>query len=106
VSFLVAGIRLQLRQTDRAKSTPVGSGAASVSLPRATKWKGPNVVGEGASASDVFEFLDGVEFPASREGLVALARANGAPQRVIAALQTRDAADFASAADLKDALGR
>jgi hypothetical protein len=65
-----------------------------------------DVVGEGASASDVFEFLDGAEFPASREGLAALARANGAPQQVIAALEMLDDADFDTAAGLKDALVR
>jgi hypothetical protein len=54
----------------------------------------------------VFEFLDGAEFPASREGLAALARANGAPQQVIAALEMLDDADFDTAAGLKDALGR
>jgi uncharacterized protein DUF2795 len=70
---------------------------------RAYPW---HVVGAGASESDVFDFLDGVEFPASREGLVALARANGAQQRVIAAIETLDAPDFDSAAELKDALGR
>jgi len=54
---------------------------------------------------EVQKHLSGIEYPASKDEVVATAESNGAPQEIIEALQNMDAADFDGPDDVQAALG-
>ena len=54
---------------------------------------------------EVQKHLGGVDYPATKDEVIATAESNGAPQEIIEALQQTDAAQFDGPADVMAALG-
>ena len=54
---------------------------------------------------EVQKHLGGVDYPASKDEVIATAESNGAPQEVIEALQQTDAVQFAGPDEVMAALG-
>jgi hypothetical protein len=54
---------------------------------------------------EVQKHLGGVDYPASKDDVVATAESNGAPQEIIEALQRTDADQFDGPDDVMAALG-
>ncbi len=55
---------------------------------------------------EVQKHLSGVDYPASKDELVATAESNGAPQEILEALQQMDATDFQGPDDVQAALAQ
>jgi Protein of unknown function (DUF2795) len=54
---------------------------------------------------EVQRHLSGIDYPASKDELVAAAESNGAPQEIIEALQQMDGDQFDGPDDVQEALG-
>ena len=54
---------------------------------------------------EVQTHLGGIDYPASKDEVIATAESNGAPQEIIDALQQMDGVQFESPAAVMDALG-
>ena len=54
---------------------------------------------------EVQTHLKGVDYPASKDELIAAAESNGAPQEIIEALQRMDGTEFEGPDDVMEALG-
>jgi hypothetical protein len=54
---------------------------------------------------EVQRHLSGIEYPASKDEVVATAESNGAPQEIIEALQQMDGDQFEGPDDVMQALG-
>ena len=54
---------------------------------------------------EVQTHLKGIDYPASKEDVIATAESNDAPQEIIEALQAMDGAEFEGPDDVMDALG-
>ena len=55
---------------------------------------------------EVQKHLSGVDYPASKDEVVATAESNGAPQEILEALQQMDATDFEGPDDVQAALAQ
>jgi hypothetical protein len=55
---------------------------------------------------EVQKHLSGVDYPASKDELVATAESNGAPQEILEALQQMDATDYQGPDDVQAALAQ
>ena len=49
---------------------------------------------------DVRKYLEGVEYPASKEDLASTAESNGAPEELVGMIQTMDRAEFSGPEDV------
>ena len=54
---------------------------------------------------EVQKHLGGVDYPASKDEVIATAESNGAPQEIVDALQSADAEQFDGPDDVMGALG-
>ena len=54
---------------------------------------------------EVQTHLKGVDYPASKDEVIATAESNGAPQEIVEALQQMDGAEFEGPDDVMGALG-
>lgn len=57
------------------------------------------------SPAEIQKYLAGVNYPATKEDLLAAARQNGAPQEVIREMEDMDADDFGGPQDVMKAYG-
>lgn len=60
----------------------------------------------GRSPADILNFLEGIDFPASKEELVDHAEDNNAPQEVIDVLEQLPDQQFMSLADILSGVGQ
>lgn len=56
------------------------------------------------SASEVEQFIKGVDFPCAKEGLVEKARSNNAPQEVLSTIENFPDQEFGSPTDVARAI--
>jgi hypothetical protein len=54
---------------------------------------------------EVQRHLGGIDYPASKDEVIATAESNGAPQKIVEALQQMDGSEFEGPDDLMAALG-